>query len=208
MTKISVIGEPRDLHGHFASKTKPSVSLPPSPADPPLVSLKITNPITYLRLWWRRVMSNEGVDFRFRVHPLTAIAIVVLVTTGSFGLGLFAKTPVAKFLKLDKLISAPQNPLTSSISPIQETAFTGILRYSDVTNQYYLTTTSSQAITLDVPANVSLAKLIGKRIFAAGSFNKDTGVLQVKDAKSMEVLPPQITPVLIISPPSAVPATR
>ena len=55
--------------------------------EQPVVDLKVTNPVTYLKKWWKRVMSNEGVDFRFRIRPLTAIAISVVVAALYFGVG-------------------------------------------------------------------------------------------------------------------------
>jgi len=55
--------------------------------DPPLVDVKVTNPVTYLKKWWNKVIGNEGMEFRFRVKPLTAIAISLVVVTVAFGLG-------------------------------------------------------------------------------------------------------------------------
>ena len=57
--------------------------------EPPLVDVKVTNPLTYIKRWWNRIIGNEGIDFRFRVRPLTAIAIALIITTVTFGLGSF-----------------------------------------------------------------------------------------------------------------------
>jgi hypothetical protein len=35
-----------------------------SSTEPPLIT--ITNPVTYLRLWWQKVMGKEGIDFKFK----------------------------------------------------------------------------------------------------------------------------------------------
>lgn len=43
--------------------------------EPDLLNFRITNPVTYLRLWWKKVMSKEGIDFRFRIHPVTAVIL-------------------------------------------------------------------------------------------------------------------------------------
>ena len=31
--------------------------------DPLLVDLKVTNPIVYIKAWWKKVVANDGVDF-------------------------------------------------------------------------------------------------------------------------------------------------
>jgi len=61
----------------------------PTNDEPPLVDVKVTNPLTYIKRWWNRIIGNEGIDFRFRVRPLTAIAIALIITTVAFGLGSF-----------------------------------------------------------------------------------------------------------------------
>lgn len=161
-----------------------------SQTTPPLLDIKITNPITYLKIWWKRILANEGIDFRLRIHPLTAIIISLAIAAGSFGLGrvtLPANSPIIKYI--------PQLAPSPAPDPWRETAFTGILRYSDSSKKYYLTTGASEAITLEVPANVDLSKQSGKRIFATGKYNKDSGILKVASSTDLEILPARITTV-------------
>src|SRR5258706_16425706 len=67
--------------------------------DPPLFSFSITNPINYLRKWWRRVISREGIDLRLRIHPVTAFVIISMVGGASFGVGRFTvPQPVAQLI--------------------------------------------------------------------------------------------------------------
>lgn len=158
--------------------------------DPPLVSLKITNPVTYLKLWWKKVMANEGVDIRFRVHPLTAMAIVTALVTAGVGVGRFtlpASNPIVRYV--------PQLGPTPTPNPWKDTAFTGVLRYTAATERYYLATGDGEAITLQVPARVNMAKLVGKRIFATGRLNIVTHVLQVAATEDLEILPNYVVPV-------------
>ena len=156
--------------------------------DPLLVDLKVTNPIVYIKAWWKKVVANEGVDFRFRIRPLTAIAIAAVVAGTSFGLGRLAiPEPIIKYIPL--LAPSP------SSNSWRETAFTGILRYSAVSQKYYLDTNSSEAVTLAAPASVNVAKLVGRRILAVGKLNTQTGVLVVTDASDLEILPAQVVPV-------------
>ena len=156
--------------------------------DPLLVDLKVTNPIVYIKAWWKKVVANEGVDFRFRIRPLTAIALAAVVAGTSFGLGRLAiPEPIIKYIPLLAPSPAP--------NPWRETAFTGILRYSAVSQKYYLDTNSSEAVTLAAPASVNVAKLVGRRILAVGKLNTQTGVLVVTDASDLEILPAQVVPV-------------
>lgn len=69
------------------------------------------------------------------------------------------------------------------------------MQLSVSSNKYFLVTTSSEAITLDVPLNFDLLKLVGKRIFAVGEYSKSSRVLKIIDVKDFEVLP--LTPVPI-----------
>ena len=36
------------------------------PSDPPLVDVKVTNPVTYFKKWWAKIIGNEGIDFRLK----------------------------------------------------------------------------------------------------------------------------------------------
>ena len=163
--------------------------------DPPLIDVKVTNPVTYLKKWWAKIIDNEGVDLSFHIRPLTAILISLAIASVGFGFGRFVLPFELPFFKyIDNTLSSPIP--TPTEEPVwRETAFTGNLQYSDTINKYYLVTTSSEAITLDVPENIDLNELVGKRILAAGPYNKSERVLKVTDAKNMEVLPK--TPVAV-----------
>ena len=163
--------------------------------EPPLVDVKIANPVTYIKSWWRKVIGNEGIDFRFKVRPLTAIAISIIIITVSAGIGRFVlpfKIPFFEF-------TSEPTP-TPSPNPWRDTAFSGILRYTEATGRYYLETASSEAITLQAPENIDLSSLPGKRIFATGSYNPDIRTLKVAQAKDLEILPEEIEPIPLVSP--------
>ena len=156
--------------------------------DPPLVDVKVTNPVTYLKKWWNKVIGNEGMEFRFRVKPLTAIAISLVVVTVAFGLG-----------QVDPTITTKPIP-TPTPEVWRETAYTGTLQFSDVTGRYYLVTTSAEAITLEVPDNFDLKDLVGRRVFAAGNYNKAIKKMIVSDASDMEVLSKKPVSIPLLSP--------
>lgn len=155
--------------------------------EPDLINFRVSNPVTYLRLWWKKIMSKEGIDFRFRIHPVTAVIVAAIIAAGSFGVGrseLFASVPVLK-----NILPTP----SPTPNPFRDTAYAGILRKSG--NNFYLQTGDGQAVNLIIPNNVNLNNLIGKRIFATGSFNVVTGYLTVIDATDLEVLPVSPVPV-------------
>jgi len=160
--------------------------------DPPLVDVKVTNPVTYIKRWWAKIIGNEGVDFRFHIRPLTALLMAVAVASIGFGFGKFVIPFSIPFLRYEYKNDEVVVPTPETW---KDTAYTGTLRYSETTHKYYLVTTSSEAITLDVPTNINLENYIDKRIFAAGKYNKASRVLIVAEAKDLEVLPK--TPVLI-----------
>lgn len=163
----------------------------PETPNPPLIDLKVTNPVTYLKQWWAKIIGNEGIDFRLHFHPLTAMAIALVIITVGFGLGRQV-TP----------LSLPSPTPTSAPEPqLKDTAFVGTLHFSTPTAKFYLVTTSSaEAITLIVPDAIDLQPLIGKRILAAGSYSKSARTLQVADAKDMEILPKTPVPIPTASP--------
>lgn len=152
----------------------------------PLIDLKVTNPITYLKSWWKRIIRNEGIEFRIRVRPLTAIAISLIIVSVSFGIGRFVLPFKIPFFEY-RVPSAP----TPTPDPFRETAFSGILQVTSSTGRYYLVTSSSEAITLKVPETVDFSKLVGRRIFATGKYNQTTRTLVVNEAKDLEILPEQ-----------------
>lgn len=197
----------RDKLGHFAKKAE-EIKLPPLIAtndsenfskdtDPPVVNFKITNPVTYIKSWWKKIMGNEGIELsgHVKVRPMTAVAIptfiILALVTGAISVGVLvnyiANTPAAPF------VPAALLP-TPTTDPWRESAFTGLVRQTGAT--YYLVTGDGEAITLSVPQNTSLQKYLGKRIFATGRYNSQTGVLIVNEASDLEVLPqnPSVVP--------------
>ncbi len=183
MHRKMVKKQPRADGGRFGKKIEVSIAdaLGSSRNVPPLVSLEVSNPITYLKLWWQRVMANEGIDVRFRIHPLTALALMGAFAIGGFGLGRISMpipAPIIKYI--------PQWAPTPTPDPWRETGYSGVLQKSGL--RWYLVTNDAEAITLEILTNVDLTKYVGKRIFVTGRYNRMTQVLQVTEAADMEVL--------------------
>ena len=178
-------------------------------SDPPIVDLKVRNPVTYIKNWWKKIIGNEGVEIKIKVRPITTLLIVALVLTGTYGLGIITAF-LAKIPMIKDVLPTPfpiQTP-TPTMSPWKETAISGTLRYSTVTGKYYLTTSSAEAITLEIPALVDAARLVGKKIFAVGKYNKTTDVLIVADVTGLAILPTSPLPIPTFTPtPTSIPTT-
>lgn len=172
--------------------------MPTSNQEPPLVT--ITNPVTYLRRWWDKVMGKEGIDFRFTVHPITAVLIAAVTATIGFGVGRFVLPDGVKIPFFEFGVTSTPKPIFTPVAEWKETAFSGKLQHSIATQKYFLLTTSAEAITLEVPSNLDLLTLVGKRIMAVGEYNKATKLLLVSDVKDLEVLPNTPVPIPTVEP--------
>jgi hypothetical protein len=154
--------------------------------EKPLVDIKVTNPITYIKSWWKKIIGNEGIEMKVKVRPLTAIAIAIIVVTVSFGVGKVVfpfKIPFFVYTTDDEEKPQP------SPNPYREAAFSGTLKYLSQSGRYYLLTGSSEAIYLEVPDNINLSNYIGQRIVARGNYDTKLKTLVVEETADMEVLP-------------------
>ncbi|OGV97379.1 hypothetical protein A2W24_06650 [Microgenomates group bacterium RBG_16_45_19] len=158
---------------------------------PPLFSFQLTNPVTYLKAWWKKLVGNEGIKLTLQIKPLTAMTLTLIVSGIGFGLGrLTIPEPLIQYVPM---LANPTMAPSPTPSPWRETAFSGKLQVSAA--HYYLVTTSAEAITLEVPPNLNLAPLVGRRIMAVGNYNKGTRILVVSDATDLEVLPANPVPI-------------
>lgn len=169
----------RDWHGRFvshkqveSSHSSPSLievttfKKPKLKSDiPPVIDLKITNPVTYLKLWWRKIMSGEGISIR--IHPITAILIALSVTGGSFVLG--------RYMQLRSDLIEKYLPQFAGINSV-DAAFTGTLYSAE--GLYYVTQAESQSIRLK-PATMNMSPFISQRVFVSGKFDPLTRTLTI-----------------------------
>lgn len=198
-TKVEI--KPDSTGKPQVTKTTTKTKSTKSGSIPPLVDLKITNPVAYLKAWWKKVIGNEGIKLTLQIKPLTAIALTLIVTGVGFGLGrLTIPQPLIQYVPY--LVQPTPGP-SPTPSPWRETAFSGKLQVSGT--RYFLVTTSAEAITLDVPATIDLSKLVGKRIMAVGNYNKGTRILVVSDATDLEVLPANPVPIPTSMPTEIIP---
>jgi len=205
----------RDSSGKFVSKSDP-MKLPPvtvsvnSPKSvnttnpPDLVNLKITNPLIYIKYWWKRIMANEGIDMRFRVKPLTVFGIALIAFSLAFGLGGVILPTFFPWMKISGIETSPIPTPGQEIW--KDTALKGTLSRTNTTPvRYYLVTTSTEATYLEAPDEINLNSLVGRRILAIGTYNSKDKILQVEDIQDLELLPitPLPLPISTVTPTSS-----
>ena len=84
-----------------------------STSDPPLIDVKVTNPVTYLKRWWKKIIGNEGMSITIKVRPITAILGITLFLAFLFGIGKLVlpdiiKTPFFQFEKVGIPTATPK----------------------------------------------------------------------------------------------------
>ena len=133
-------------------------------------------------------MANEGIDLRLRVKPLTVFGVSLIAFSLAFGLGGAVLPVVFPGFKLNNIISPTPTPTLETIW--KDTALKGTLTKSNTNPaKFYLVTTSTEAVTLEVPVGFNLITLVGKRILAVGTYNSKDKILEVEDIQDLEVLP-------------------
>ncbi len=164
---------------------------------PPLVNFQLTNPIVYIKAWWKKLIGNEGVKLTLQIKPVTAVILMAIFSGAGFGFGRLTVPEV-----LIPYLPTNDAPTGASPSPTPnpwiDAAFTGKVQAAN--SKYFLVTTSAQAITLEAPSSINLAKLVGKRIMAVGRYNKSTKYLIIADITDLEILPATPIPLPTISP--------
>ena len=151
--------------------------------DPPLIQLEVTNPITYLKLWWKKVVGNEGITikFSFKIKPLTAMALTIIILSFGFGLGratILEQTPIAQYLP------AP----TPTPVQYQRAAFSGVVKYVESSDEFYLLTSSTQAVRLVSESGLNLGSYINSRVFISGEYSDFDNTLHIADSSAIQSL--------------------
>jgi hypothetical protein len=171
-----------------------------STSNPPdLLNVKVTNPLVYIKYWWKRIMANEGLEAKVKVKPITAIAIAVALFSLAFGLGGVVFPFAFPWLKIkSQVVNSTQTPTPSEW---KETAIKGTLKKTTVEpTKFFLLISSDEAVTLQVPQGINLTTLIGRRILATGNYNQKQKLLIVSDVQDLEVLSTTPIPIPTNSP--------
>jgi len=196
----------RDADGKFVpkedlTKSPPIVITTNNPTSvnttnpPDLLNVKVTNPLVYIKYWWKRILANEGLEIKIKIKPLTMFGLAILIFSGVFGLGGVVFPMFFPNLKFNSAIVTNQTP-TPQPELLKDTALKGTLTKTNTNPvKFYLITTSTEAVTLEIPVGFNLSSLVGKRILAVGTYDSKNKVLEVEDIQDLEVL--STTPVPI-----------
>ena len=200
----------RDSSGKFVNKEDPT-KLPPisvnvnnptsvnTTTPPDLLNLKVTNPLVYIKYWWKRIMANEGIDMRFRMKPLTVFGVSLIAFSLAFGLGGVVLPTIFPWMKFNSgsVVSTP----TPQPELLKDTALKGTLTKTNTNPvKFYLITTSTEAVTLEIPVGFNLNTLVGKRILAVGTYDSKNKILEVEDIQDLEVLSTTPVPIPTVIP--------
>lgn len=154
--------------------------------DPPLVDVKVTNPVTYLKKWLARLLKNEGIDIHIKIKPLTVITLgIVLATT--FGVG----------VNVGRIFFPNSSPILHRSITLQ-----GSIQKSD-SGQYYLSLPDNSMWTLrPTNNNINLSDDINKQVMVKGNLTAEQNVIEVKEVLVFE------KPTPVIYAPTQTPATN
>lgn len=119
-------------------------------------------------------MGNEGIEFRLKIKPVTALAIATIAFSLAFGLG--AATTQN---------TAPSSTPTPTPNLWKETALKGVVK--QVGSQFFLLTTGDEAITLQTASDA--ASFINRKVLVVGNYNQKQKTLIVTDIQNLDALP-------------------
>lgn len=148
--------------------------------EEPLVEVKVTNPLAYLKRWWQKVMADEGIKIKFslEVKPLTAIGLVLLVA--AIGVGLTTVSAMLKYLpfysRFQQFVTSPDNST--------ETAMEGRL-YFEGDKFYLFTANMNEAVFVQGVKKLELGEFDDKHVILTGSYNSQTNILTVETVRAL-----------------------
>lgn len=85
----------RDEFGKFVKVSAPPLlgKSPLNSPEPPLIDVRVANPLTYFRLWLERFLKNSEISINIRIKPMAiisvAIAIAIILGGTGFSIGYF-----------------------------------------------------------------------------------------------------------------------
>lgn len=134
--------------------------------DPPLVDVKVTNPITYLKKWLKSILKNEGIDIRLKIRPLTVFAIVTALSV-SFGTG----------FNIARMFFPNSSPILH-----RAVTFQGTLKKS-ASGQYTLSLPDSSIWTLKptFKTNQNTENLLDQQVMVKGNLGTESYVLETSE---------------------------
>lgn len=137
--------------------------------DPPLIDLKVTNPVTYFKLWLKRLLKNEGIDLRVRIRPLTAIALGLAFATFFAGTG----------FSVAKIFFPNSSPILK-----REVIYQGTVQKTD-TGDYFISLPDSSLYKLR-SSKVDFNKYLNRQVLLKGNLGREPNIISVTNVMAFE----------------------
>ncbi|MBN1168404.1 hypothetical protein JXA63_00785 [Candidatus Woesebacteria bacterium] len=168
-------GKKADKPGLVVNFTENKASPTLTGDDAPLVDVKVTNPVTYLKKWWKKIIGNEGIMLKFslKIKPLTAFLLVAFVVSGGITINLLNRLR-------DKSSVAQYIPAFGYAEPV-ERAFSGRLESDGKGNYFVITATE----VIRVQSNLDLEPFMGENVLVSGSYSDAVKTLSVTRIKKL-----------------------
>ncbi|MEK7526094.1 MAG: hypothetical protein AAB546_01290 [Patescibacteria group bacterium] len=158
--------------------------------------ISTANPLVYIKYWWKRIMAHEGTTIKITAKPVTVFGVALIAFSLAFGLGGVVLPFAFPWIKVKSNSVVVQQSPTPTPADWRETAIKGTLKKtSTIPVKFFLLTSSDEAVTLQIPENLNLTTLVGRRILATGSYNAKQKLLIVSDVQDLEVLPTTPVPI-------------
>lgn len=132
--------------------------------DPPLIDLKVTNPVSYLKRWWKRMLANEGISLSLKIKPLTAIMLITsfALVFGGTGFG------------VAKVFFPNSSPILK-----REVLHQGKLIKSG--RSFYLVLSNNETYRLEMPREIDGESMINQPVLLRGNLTREPNLINVKE---------------------------
>lgn len=174
--------KPRDEHNHWIKTSNvPAIAevnvntQASDRADPPLFGFFLTNPVTYFKLFLKRLLKRQAITLRIPVLAL----VIIMAGIGGFGVGFQAGLNWTLFR------------LFPNYSPILHRAITeqGIIQKGK-SGEYFLKSASNKSGRLwslkSVSANVKLEDYVNQQVQIKGNLTPTPDLIEVSEVISFD----------------------
>lgn len=132
--------------------------------DPPMVDLKVTNPVSYFKKWVDHLLKNQDIDIHLRIKPFATIGLFLAFaavgsTTFSIGRYLFPNS-----------------------SPIlhRQVVYTGTIK-QEGTQSLLVLANSTQWKLKPKASEINLSNLSGRQVVVTGNLNAQPNLIDVSE---------------------------
>lgn len=156
--------------------------------DPPMVDLKVTNPVTYFKKWVTKFFKNQDIDIHLKIKPFATIGLILAFTTVS-----------GVSFNIGRMFFPNSSPILHRAITLQ-----GEVQKSE-SGQYYLSLPDNTLWTLRPKAtNINLNNVLNKQVLVKGNMTAEANVIEVKEVITFD----EPTPNPVLYAPIQQPATN